>query len=367
MITRVYADNFRCLVNFEWKPGRLALLLGENGSGKTTVVEMVAALRTLITEQQPVRRTFHPGSRTRWESRLEQRFELDATVEGVSYAYSLVIEHHEHDATKSRLKSEDLVGDGTTLMSCRAGELHLFRDDGSPGPTIAADWTRSGLATIPPSKDNRRLTAFKRWLTEDVSFFAPNPRSMSDRTDDNETEGLRPDLTNIASWYPRWVASDLGSAVDAITSLKAVIPGLSGLQVSRSAPRLELHFAAANGTRSHVVGFEEASDGQRQLCALYAVRHAFLGAGRLAVFDEPDNYVALREIQPWLLEVIDLALVEGGPQVWFISHHPEILNQLAPNHGTRFFRQGGPVRVEPFRGVAGLTSAEVEARGWTDG
>gem|GEM_PF-6864186 len=48
-----------------------------------------------------------------------------------------------------------------------------------------------------------------------------------------------------------------------------------------------------------------------------------------------------------------------------ISHNSELINQLAPVHGARFFRKnGGPTRVEPFRGAEGLNSAEVVARGW---
>jgi hypothetical protein len=66
------------------------------------------------------------------------------------------------------------------------------------------------------------------------------------------------------------------------------------------------------------------------------------------------------------MEVIDEALTSGGPQVWFVSHHPELLNRLAPSYGSRFFRhEDGPVRVEPFKGAPGLSAAEAVAREWT--
>jgi predicted ATPase len=38
MLKRIYVDNFRCLVNFELKLDRVNLLLGRNGTGKTTVL-----------------------------------------------------------------------------------------------------------------------------------------------------------------------------------------------------------------------------------------------------------------------------------------------------------------------------------------
>jgi predicted ATP-binding protein involved in virulence len=39
MVERLYIHNFRCLENFEFKPGGAtsALLIGKNGSGKSTV------------------------------------------------------------------------------------------------------------------------------------------------------------------------------------------------------------------------------------------------------------------------------------------------------------------------------------------
>ena len=36
MLTRLYIDNFRCFVNFEYRPAARELILGRNGSGKTT-------------------------------------------------------------------------------------------------------------------------------------------------------------------------------------------------------------------------------------------------------------------------------------------------------------------------------------------
>ena len=48
--------------------------------------------------------------------------------------------------------------------------------------------------------------------------------------------------------------------------------------------------------------------------------------------DEPDNFVALEEIQPWLLGVQD-RVNDLGAQVLIASHHPELLNQLAPRSG----------------------------------
>ena len=53
MLKRIFADNFRALVNFELRPGRLSSLLGENGSGKTSVFDVLGNLRDLIVLGRP--------------------------------------------------------------------------------------------------------------------------------------------------------------------------------------------------------------------------------------------------------------------------------------------------------------------------
>jgi len=45
MINRLYVDNYKCLVNFDLKLVELSLLLGPNGVGKSSVLDMVFALR----------------------------------------------------------------------------------------------------------------------------------------------------------------------------------------------------------------------------------------------------------------------------------------------------------------------------------
>ncbi len=73
--------------------------------------------------------------------------------------------------------------------------------------------------------------------------------------------------------------------------------------------------------------FEELSDGQRALISLYTVLACAMSKGRLVLFDEPDNYISLAEIQPWLLALTDKVEM-GGAQAIIVSHHPELLNHL---------------------------------------
>lgn len=45
MLTRLYCDNYKCLVNFEFRPEATQLLMGRNGAGKSTVFEVLELIR----------------------------------------------------------------------------------------------------------------------------------------------------------------------------------------------------------------------------------------------------------------------------------------------------------------------------------
>lgn len=362
MITRIYVDNFRPLVNFEWRPSQLALLLGANGSGKSALIEALMSVRSLIVHQALVGHAFPLASRTRWEQRLDTTIEIEVRRPSGVYHYRVVIGHSVDEPKKSRIKEESLRLDDKILMRFELGELQLHRDDGSLGPKVSSDWWRSGLGAISQGRDNKHLTAFKTWLREDVWTVSPNPRAMSSRTDE-DAEPADPSWGNFASWLPAWMGSDFEGARSAMDALREAMPGFRSLRVNRASLKLEATFQMDGGP-DYAVDFGELSDGQRQLCVLHVLRHAAVQPGRLVILDEADNFLALAEIQPWLLDLADAATKAGGPQIWLISHHPELLNQIAPQRGVRFFRDSGPTRVSAFEGAEGLSAAEVVARGW---
>jgi predicted ATPase len=53
MLARLYATNYRCLVNFEFHPTSKQLIIGRNGAGKTTVLDVLAMLRNQPLNSKP--------------------------------------------------------------------------------------------------------------------------------------------------------------------------------------------------------------------------------------------------------------------------------------------------------------------------
>ena len=112
---------------------------------------------------------------------------------------------------------------------------------------------------------------------------------------------------------------------------------------------------------------DEVSDGQRALIALYSLVRLAAGQGYTVFLDEPDNYVALAEIQPWLIELAD-ACGSEVPQAVLCSHHPELIDYLGVDRGVLMQRETtGATTARPVSDLSdqrGLKLSESIARGW---
>ena len=368
MLTRVFVDNFLCFVNFEYRPDRRQLILGSNGSGKTSFLQALLVVRQFAITGLKAEELFASRTRTRWLDQARQTFEIEALLENRSYVYRLVIDVSGGPALPQVL-TETVHCDAKPIFEFVEGEVRLYNDDFGHENSYPFERNRSAFETIGQRKDNRLLFRFKRWFAG-LYCFRINPTAMDVRA---EREDLYPNvnLHNIAAWYRHLLQADPRQA-DAMTkSLRESLEGFNFLVLSDVGENVRLLMADFDQPVGKVVrfGLTELSDGQRCLIGLYAILHFLLANGSTVILDEPDNFVSLREIQPWLSAVTDT--VEGGSgQILVISHHPEILNQWAPNDGIQFVRDGtGPVRVEQFRGGAesGLSPSELVARGWERG
>jgi predicted ATPase len=256
---------------------------------------------------------------------------------------------------------------GKKLFHFSDGMAHLYHDDFKPGPDYPFDWTQSGVAVLQPRNDNKKLTRFRRELAKIVVAF-PDPLRMSSESRQEEST-LSRFMENYASWY-RYVSQEhQGAMVNLFTELKQVLSGFHSFSMREAGEarvlKVLMELPGGEG-RPLVYDFRELSDGQRVLIALYTLLFGLGDQGVSLFLDEPDNYVALREIQPWLTALTDAA-GRGIEQVALISHHSEIIDYLALESGRWFERDGEtPARVSdhPKAEVNALKVSEVIARGW---
>ena len=253
------------------------------------------------------------------------------------------------------------------------GDVHLYRDDHSEGSVYSFDWSLSAIASIFERPDNTRLTWFKKRLSRFVIAQAI-PLLMSQ---DSAREEAHPSfhMENFVSWY-RHISQDQGMSFRLTDKLREILSGFDHFKfepVGEKHRLLKVHFRHKDEKTSTGYNFDELSDGQRMLIALYSLLYAARadkGCPYTLCLDEPENFLALSEIQPWLTTVYDIC-AEGEAQALLISHHPELINYLlASPVGYWFERQSNrPTRAKPITidDREGLPASELVARGWLNG
>jgi ATPase subunit of ABC transporter with duplicated ATPase domains len=129
-------------------------------------------------------------------------------------------------------------------------------------------------------------------------------------------------------------------------------------EAGMSVKTLKLRFSGTD------LRFDQLSDGEKMLLGLYAL-HTALSLGKVStvMIDEPDNFVSLQELQPWLLAMSELTDI--ARQVILISHNAEIIDGNLCT-GFVFWRDShsSPIRVSTLETPEGMTAGEALERGW---
>lgn len=374
MIKRIYADNFRCLVNFEFSPGPVSLLLGPNGSGKSSVFDLLAKIQRFIDGEGKVTELFVGSDLCSRQKKKTQTFELELEGNGGVYRYTLVVEH-ERERARARVLKELLSFEGSPLFEFQEGKVQLYRDDGSQGPPYSFDWSQSGIAVVESRHDNTRLSWFKDCV-RGFLIVRINPHLM---TAESAGEAVRPQITmeDFASWYRYLSQEHQGKVFELTLELRGILDGFDSFKIRKAGEVhriMEAVFSPESSSgEPHYYRFDRLSDGQKALVALYTLLHCGLaddrrGGGVLCI-DEPENFLALPEIEPWFRSLSDRC-VDTDRQALIISHHPKLINYLASSSGHWFDREAeGPVRVRPISDEpeSGLSVDELIARGWING
>jgi ABC-type branched-subunit amino acid transport system ATPase component len=369
MLKRLYVDNFRSLTNFELELKPFALLMGPNGAGKSAVFDVLSRVRGFVTQDGRIEACFPLADLTRWYRGAQpiQTFELAVEGNGGAYLYRLTVEHAP-DRGLARVGKESLSFDGKPLFEFAAetGHARLYRDDHSEGPEYPFDWTRSGIGSLLPRHDNRRLTWFKTWLGAAI-VARMDPMNMGAETR-RESATPSPDLSDYAAWFQYLSQERQGQVFDLTAALREVLPDFEAFSLRQAGEARVLWVSFGKGSERQDFKLYELSDGQRALIALYTLLYCLPEAAPTLCVDEPENFLALPEIQPWLDEVYARSS-EGQMQCLLVSHHPRAINALAETHGVWLDRAGQtqPTRVKPIvmaDALAGLPVSQLVERGW---
>ena len=191
----------------------------------------------------------------------------------------------------------------------------MFTDD-EKKLAFRSDWKRSGL--VVGSSNNSRIRRFGKQVASLYAFHLVPALMKQDVEKPMETLALYGE--NFAAWRFLRATQQLMRQARVVEQSKYFIPGLVDIRYIKKGDWHALAVKVEFNGRENDIEFNELSDGQKTLLALYSIL-ANIPNGSTVLIDEPENFLALSELQPWL-EAMNDAWEERDIQFIIISHNP---------------------------------------------
>lgn len=330
MLQRLYVHNYRCLENFEFRPGggSSALLLGKNGAGKSTLLRALGVFQAIGRGTHRVAQLVEPGDLTRGRVEVPMRLELEVVLNGRAFHYTLALELPER-FRELRVLEERLIQDGAEIFTRKQADVTVRRNlTDRPEARFSIDWHLVALPVIQDPASGAALRSFRDWMAAMV-LLAPIPQLIAG---DTQTDSLEPraDAFNLADWLSGLLDGYPSAYASLSQHLQQVMPDLADFRFERTgkdAKSLLVRFK--NEHDQHELPLEVLSDGEKCF---------FLGAVLLAAnqcygplfacWDEPDNYLALSEIGPFVM-ALRRAFHNNGGQILVTSHNGEAIQRFS--------------------------------------
>lgn len=369
----MYVNNYRCLVNFEIEFDAMTLLLGRNGSGKTSLLDILHGIRRLIIFGDRAGEVFSPDDMTAWVDSKKQTFELTVKDNDDLYDYRLVLGYNEKDR-RMQIDYESLSHNNNPLFDFIDGVVVVYSDS-QPKLNYPADPTRSALIIVTDIDGSDRIVWFRRWFGG-LFVLSIQPKTMS-ATAESESPWLSLEGTNFVSWY-RYISQEYQDMIpELFGNLREAIPGFDSfrLETIGDSRILKVGFKSEdNPKKARFFDFDRISDGERALIVLYTLIIGLKYMDITLVLDEPVSFVALAEIQPWLFELSDTCghrdpqdHSRGIAQTIIASHHPELMDYFVVEKSKFIYREpleATRLMPPPTNFEGGLRLSQIIARGW---
>lgn len=327
MIDYLYVNNYKALVNFKVRFDSINILIGKNGSGKTTILNILVLLRNFIAGISYTVQSFPRMSTTHWQESDIQTFEIGVSDDKGEFCYHLEIQHGKKEE-HCLIRNENLTVDHQLIMEVKEGTVLLYNDDFELVNRIPSDMTRSGLDFVFEGASNKLLTRFKSLMTVQLLFCSPDPKNMLGYSNDI-TDHIYPDYTfsNIVSVYAYLSQTAPEIIFKLWNQMKEINPAFVKTRADITPFGKTIVAEYLYGDVNVSMNFWELSDGERMLMALYMLLYGYVEKGNTVLIDEPDNFLALGEIRPWCMAMEEICAENG--QCLMISHHPEVIDYFA--------------------------------------
>jgi len=357
MLKRLYVHNYKCLVNFEINFDQdISLFLGANGSGKSTVFEVLDKLVRFIVHGIKVDTIFYEADFPRWMAHTvsnDKNISIEIDIEYEKNIYKYRLELGFVSPLFGRWPSNSSIKD--EILYCNNEKI--FESD----KNYSVNFSHSGISR------SYQANKFQEYLQK-LLIARINPIQMTATI--NRLSGVALDFSNFAEWFAYLNEANRRSLSMFENAMRDILPGFDYFRIEQAGQVkvLQVDFEnKANEKEIITYYFNELSEGQKALIALYALVYC-APENSLICIDEPENFLALPEIQPWL-NVLREQCKERKLQALLISHHPSLINFLAAGSGYWFSRQDNHTRIEKIteQDNDGLSLAQLIEIGWIYG
>lgn len=329
MLQRLYVHNFRCLENFEFKPGemRSALLIGRNGVGKSTLSRVLKIFQAIGRGVNRVGELVTPADFTLGRTNAPIRFEIEVLLNNRLFHYTLALELPER-FRELRVLEERLDVDGIEAYNRHQAQVSLPRNDPNRAEaSFSIDWHFVALPMIQDPATADALTEWRKWLARMI-ILAPIPQLMNG---DSQGESLAPveNGSNFANWLTGLLAQYPAAYTTIHEYLKLVMPDIGefkNIPSGKDNKSLAVRFESRNVQFEQ--SFDDLSDGEKCtfLCAVVLASNRAYGPV-FTFWDEPDNYLSLSEVGHFIM-----GLRRGfdvGGQILVTSHNEETIRSFS--------------------------------------
>ncbi len=334
MIERLYIHNFRCLENFEFKPGDATsvLLIGKNGSGKSTLAKALSVLQRVGRGVTRTGELVKPSDFTLGRKNVPMRFSIEVRLANRLYAYTLALELPDR-FKEFRVLEESLYEDGQEIYTRQQAQVNIPARSNKAATQFNIDWHVIALNLIQDPVFSHTLSTFREWLAGMV-LLAPVPSMMTGDARDESLQPL-PEGGNFGDWMAGLLAQYPATYTDIMASLRDVLPDLNQFRyvpTGRDTKTLMVGFHnPQTGKLEMEHEFDVLSDGEKCFfvgAVLIAANKAY--GPLLAFWDEPDSHLSMAEVRHFAM-ALRRAFNSGG-QIIITSHNAETIRSFSDDN-----------------------------------
>ncbi len=346
MIKWLQVENFKNLQNIEAEFGRLNVIIGPNGCGKSSLLQAIDFLRAFFfpsIEDYLTERGFEyddipnlrqTNKKIRWQLRAELPPDSYGRCGGL-YEYTVSARRWRYlGVGEEKLVYSKHGGNGQTLIERKGRKLVVFGSERQTSNISLFGMPRSYMADMDPRQRRSfpEMFHFRDWVSSFRSFLIWDPKVLRVRDRGKHTE-LGTSGEHLASVLANLRKNNPDKFNKLVDRVKKLFPTVSDITIrgGRGWGWQEILLHEKNG-RDIKFNSKQMSDGVLRLLAVSSFLYTEK-VPHVLTFEEPENGVHPQLISETvhILRELTLRKPPHKCQVFFTTHSPYVLDEFFKN------------------------------------